>query len=207
MPTAGAARNARRPDCQEFTTAGAVVAGAVVLESAAWLGTCGRNIRYQKIGLTFREYPGHYDLSDEFFADAPAIRTAKVQLRDVHRWTSSLSIGRQRRPTRTIDLRFPDGDPARSGCGWGLTMKRAIEKRRRERHPRTPSKNQRFVHRTVDRVSTAIALPSGPVAWVEEFHQPATASASIEAFEHWAHERYNDFSRVAIENQSDDGGW
>jgi cyclopropane-fatty-acyl-phospholipid synthase len=91
------------------------------------------------------------------------------------------------------------------GCGWGSTMMRAIEKYDVNVIGLTLSKNQRaYTTALLDEIAgdrTHEVLLEG---W-EQFHRPVDRIVSIEAFEHFGFERYDDFFKNCFTIMPDDG--
>ncbi|MGA9361109.1 MAG: cyclopropane mycolic acid synthase family methyltransferase, partial [Mycobacterium sp.] len=91
------------------------------------------------------------------------------------------------------------------GCGWGATMRRAIEKYDVNVIGLTLSKNQAthvlksFVQ--VDSPRSKQVLLKG---W-EQFAEPVDRIVSIGAFEHFGHDRYDDFFKMAHSILPSDG--
>jgi len=154
----------------------------------------------------FEDIQAHYDLSDDFFGlfqdptrkyscatfTGPDVTLEEAQIANVDLNLDQLDL----RPGMTLlDI----------GCGWGLTMRRAIEKYDVNVIGLTLSKNQRaYCTELLAKIGgdrTHEVLLQG---W-EEFHQPVDRIVSIEAFEHFGHERYDDFFKTCYENLPDDG--
>jgi cyclopropane-fatty-acyl-phospholipid synthase len=96
------------------------------------------------------------------------------------------------------------------GCGWGSTMRRAIEKYDVNVVGLTLSKNQAgHVQKMFDELDddphgtprTKRILLEG---W-EQFDEPVDRIVSIGAFEHFGHDRYDDFFKMAYDALPDDG--
>jgi cyclopropane-fatty-acyl-phospholipid synthase len=91
------------------------------------------------------------------------------------------------------------------GCGWGATMLRAIEKYDVNVVGLTLSKNQK-AH--VDKVFADSDSPRSKrvllQGW-EQFHEPVDRIVSIGAFEHFGHERYDEFFKTSFAIMPDDG--
>jgi cyclopropane-fatty-acyl-phospholipid synthase len=91
------------------------------------------------------------------------------------------------------------------GCGWGSTMMRAIEKYDVNVIGLTLSKNQK-AH--VERVFEGSDSPRSKrvllQGW-EQFSEPVDRIVSIGAFEHFGHDRYDDFFKFAYDAMPDDG--
>ena len=83
------------------------------------------------------------------------------------------------------------------GCGWGATMMRAMEKYDVDVVGLTLSKNQQT------HIEQLFATSDSPrskrvllQSW-EQFHEPVDRIVSIQAFEHFGLERYDDFFKMA----------
>ncbi|MGH3522397.1 MAG: cyclopropane mycolic acid synthase family methyltransferase, partial [Mycobacterium sp.] len=91
------------------------------------------------------------------------------------------------------------------GCGWGTTMKRAMEKYDVNVIGLTLSKNQLArSQQLLDSVDTNRSHQVLLRGW-EEFDDPVDRIVSIEAFEHFGHERYDDFFKKCFNIMPDDG--
>jgi cyclopropane-fatty-acyl-phospholipid synthase len=83
------------------------------------------------------------------------------------------------------------------GCGWGSTMRRAIEKYDVNVIGLTLSKNQTAqVQKAFDVMDTARSRRVLLQGW-EQFDEPVDRIVSIGAFEHFGHDRYDDFFKMA----------
>jgi cyclopropane-fatty-acyl-phospholipid synthase len=91
------------------------------------------------------------------------------------------------------------------GCGWGATMRRAIEKYDVNVIGLTLSKNQATrVQKSFDAMDTPRSRRVLLHGW-EEFKQPVDRIVSIGAFEHFGHDRYDDFFKLAYDILPADG--
>ena len=91
------------------------------------------------------------------------------------------------------------------GCGWGATMKRAMEKYDVNVIGLTLSKNQHaYCEQLLDAVDTDRSHQVLLRGW-EQFSDPVDRIVSIEAFEHFGFERYDDFFKNAYNILPDDG--
>src|ERR1700682_6354037 len=148
----------------------------------------------QKLRPHFEDIQAHYDLSDEFFGlfqdptriyscayfEPPDLTLEQAQIAKVDLNLDQLDL----RPGMTLlDV----------GCGWGATMKRAIEKYDVNVIGLTLSRNQAAhveqVFDGMDSPRTRRVLLEG---W-EQFDEPVDRIVSIGAFEHFGHDRYDDF--------------
>jgi cyclopropane-fatty-acyl-phospholipid synthase len=91
------------------------------------------------------------------------------------------------------------------GCGWGATMKRALERYDVNVIGLTLSKNQQtHSAQLLDTVETARSHQVLLRGW-EQFTDPVDRIVSIEAFEHFGFERYDDFFKNCYNILPDDG--
>ena len=91
------------------------------------------------------------------------------------------------------------------GCGWGSTMMRAIEKYDVNVIGLTLSENQK-AH--VEKVFAGSDSPRSKRVLLEgweKFHEPVDRIVSIGAFEHFGHDRYYDFFKMACQALPADG--
>src|SRR6202008_5008813 len=83
------------------------------------------------------------------------------------------------------------------GCGWGATMRRAIERYDVNAIGLTLSKNQAaHVQRSFDEMGGSRTKRVSLAGW-EQFDEPVDRIVSIGAFEHFGHDRYDDFFKMA----------
>src|ERR1700761_170301 len=83
------------------------------------------------------------------------------------------------------------------GCGWGATLRRAIEKYDVNVIGLTLSKNQaEHVQKSFDALDTERSREVRLNGW-EQFHEKVDRIVSIGAFEHFGFERYDDFFKMA----------
>ncbi|MCW2511960.1 MAG: methyltransferase, cyclopropane fatty acid synthase [Mycobacterium sp.] len=154
----------------------------------------------------FDDIQAHYDLSDEFFRlfldetqtySCAYFERDDMSLKEAQLAKIDLSLGKLNlEPGMTLlDI----------GCGWGATMKRAVEKYDVNVIGLTLSRNQ------AAHVQTVLAdLPSERsrrvelMGW-EEFDGKVDRIVSIGAFEHFGYDRYGRFFEMAYEAMPDDG--
>ncbi|HTY34647.1 cyclopropane mycolic acid synthase PcaA [Mycobacterium sp.] len=148
----------------------------------------------------FGNVQAHYDLSDDFFRlfldptqtyscayferDGMTLEQAQIAKID-------LSLGKLKlEPGMTLlDI----------GCGWGATMRRAIEKYDVNVVGLTLSENQAaHVQRTFDEMDTSRTRQVLLEGW-EKFHEPVDRIVSIGAFEHFGRQRWGRFFKMAYE--------
>ncbi|MBN3452451.1 cyclopropane mycolic acid synthase family methyltransferase [Mycolicibacterium sp.] len=154
----------------------------------------------------FENVQAHYDLSDDFFAlfldpsrtySCAYFERDDMSLEEAQLAKIDLSLGKLGlQPGMTLlDV----------GCGWGATMMRAIERYDVNVVGLTLSRNQ---HAHVEQVFAQSDSPRSKrvlLAGWEQFDEPVDRIVSIGAFEHFGHERYEDFFRFAYEALPDDG--
>jgi cyclopropane-fatty-acyl-phospholipid synthase len=154
----------------------------------------------------FDDIQAHYDLSDEFFRlfldetqtySCAYFERDDMSLKEAQLAKIDLSLGKLNlEPGMTLlDI----------GCGWGATMKRAVEKYDVNVVGLTLSRNQ------AAHVQTVLAdLPSERsrrvelMGW-EEFDGKVDRIVSIGAFEHFGYDRYGRFFEMAYDAMPDDG--
>jgi cyclopropane fatty-acyl-phospholipid synthase-like methyltransferase len=154
----------------------------------------------------FEDIQAHYDLSDDFFGlfqDPSRTYSCAYFARE------DMSLAEAQVAKVDLNLDKLDLKPGMTlldiGCGWGATMKRAIEKYDVNVIGLTLSKNQHAycedLLAAVDSDRTYQVLLRG---W-EQFSDPVDRIVSIEAFEHFGFERYDAFFKNAFEILPDDG--
>jgi cyclopropane-fatty-acyl-phospholipid synthase len=154
----------------------------------------------------FDDVQAHYDLSDDFFRlflgpsqtySCAYFERDDITLEEAQLAKIDLALGKLAlEPGMTLlDV----------GCGWGSTMKRAVERYDVNVIGLTLSKNQ------VRHAENLLAELPGPRSkrvllrgW-EEFHQQVDRIVSIGAFEHFGHDRYRAFFEFAHRALPDDG--
>jgi cyclopropane mycolic acid synthase MmaA2 len=155
----------------------------------------------------FQDVQAHYDLSDDFFRlFLDPTMTYSCAYFDRRR-----DITLEEAQIRKMDLAL-DKLGLRSGmtlldvgCGWGSTMRRAIEKYDVNVIGLTLSKNQAaHVQKAFDVMDTARSRRVLLQGW-EQFHEPVDRIVSIGAFEHFGYDRYDDFFKMAYGILPDDG--
>ncbi|PJE19655.1 MAG: SAM-dependent methyltransferase, partial [Mycobacterium sp.] len=91
------------------------------------------------------------------------------------------------------------------GCGWGATMRRAIEKYDVNVVGLTLSENQAaHVQKKFDELDTPRTRRVLLEGW-EKFHEPVDRIVSIGAFEHFGRQRYKRFFKMAYDVLPSDG--
>ena len=165
----------------------------------------------QRLRPHFEDVQAHYDLSDDFFRlfldpsqtySCAYFERDDMTLEEAQQAKVDLALGKLGlQPGMTLlDV----------GCGWGSTMRRAIEKYDVNVVGLTLSKNQAgHVQKMLDELDsdprrkprTKRILLAG---W-EEFDERVDRIVSIGAFEHFGHDRYDDFFKMAYDALPDDG--
>jgi cyclopropane-fatty-acyl-phospholipid synthase len=154
----------------------------------------------------FEDIQAHYDLSDDFFGvfqdltrkyscayfTGPDVTLSEAQIADVDLNLDKLDL----KPGMTL---------LEIGCGWGLTMQRAMEKYDVNVIGLTLSKNQQaYCQRLLGDLGSRRTFDVRLEGW-EQFHSPVDRIVSIEAFEHFGFERYDDFFKTCFDILPDDG--
>lgn len=154
----------------------------------------------------FEEIQAHYDLSDDFFGlfqdetrkyssayfTGPAMTLAEAQIADVDLHLDTLDL----KPGMTL---------LEVGCGWGLTLRRAMEKYDVNVIGLTLSKNQKaYCEQLLAGIDSERSFDIRLEGW-EQFHSPVDRIVSIEAIEHFGFERFDDFFKTCFDILPDDG--
>ncbi len=151
-----------------------------------------------KLEPHFADVQAHYDLSDDFFRlfldptqtySCAYFKREDMTLEEAQIAKIDLALGKLGlQPGMTLlDI----------GCGWGATMRRAIEKYDVNVIGLTLSKNQAaHVEQSFDQVDSPRSKQVFLEGW-EQFAEPVDRIVSIGAFEHFGHDRYDDFFKLA----------
>jgi cyclopropane-fatty-acyl-phospholipid synthase len=157
----------------------------------------------------FDDIQAHYDLSDDFFAlfldpsrtySCAYFEPETLSLQEAQEAKIDLALGKLGlEPGMTLlDI----------GCGWGATMKRALERYDVNVIGLTLSKNQHdYVTALLESSSSSRSAEVRLAGW-ENFDgkvDKVDRIVSIGAFEHFGHERYADFFALAHDILPDDG--
>ncbi len=153
-----------------------------------------------KAGLTpdFDNVQAHYDLSDEFFRlfldptqtySCAYFESDDMTLEQAQIAKIDLSLGKLGlQPGMTLlDI----------GCGWGATLRRAVQEYDVNVVGLTLSKNQAIAVGKLFRAMDSTLSRRVYLAGWEEFHEPVDRIVSIGAFEHFGKKRYDDFFAMA----------
>src|ERR1700687_2512339 len=152
----------------------------------------------KKLTPHFADVQAHYDLSDDFFRlfldptqtyscayferDDMTLEEAQIAKIDLALGKLGLTPG-----MTLLDV----------GCGWGATMKRAVEKYDVNVIGLTLSKNQAgHVQQLFDEMDSPRSQRVLLEGW-EQFDEPVDRIVSIGAFEHFGPDRYDDFFKMA----------
>ncbi len=148
-----------------------------------------------KLTPFYENVQSHYDLSDEFFElflDPTRTYSCAFFERD------DMSLEEAQKAKIDLSLRKCDLRPGMTlldiGCGWGATMRRAIERYDVNVIGLTLSRNQ-YEHVSEMISGLALGRRSAEVrlqGW-EDFDQPVDRIVSIGAFEHFRRRRYDAF--------------
>src|SRR5271168_2785532 len=154
----------------------------------------------------YEESQSIYDVSDEFFAlfldptmgyTCAYFERDDMTLKEAQNAKFDLSLGKLNlEPGMTLlDI----------GCGWGATVRRAIEKYDVNVVGLTLSENQAaHVQKLFDSMDTPRTRRVLLEGW-EKFHEPVDRIVSIGAFEHFGRTRYPRFFKMAYEVLPSDG--
>ena len=146
----------------------------------------------------FDEVQAHYDLSDDFFRlfldptqtySCAYFERDDMTLEEAQIAKIDLALGKLGlQPGMTLlDV----------GCGWGAPMRRAIEKYDVNVVGLTLSKNQAaHVQKSFGEMDTERSARVLLAGW-EQFDEHVDRIVSIGAFEHFGHDRYDDFFKMA----------
>jgi cyclopropane-fatty-acyl-phospholipid synthase len=166
----------------------------------------GAKARKSNLEPHFDDIQAHYDLSDDFFRlfldrtqtySCAYFERDDMSLEEAQIAKIDLALGKLRlEPGMTLlDI----------GCGWGATMKRALEKYDVNVIGLTLSRNQAaHVHQLLSNVAGDRARRVELMGW-EEFAEPVDRIVSIGAFEHFGYDRYGHFFEMAHDAMPDDG--
>jgi cyclopropane-fatty-acyl-phospholipid synthase len=154
----------------------------------------------------FEDVQSHYDISDDFFRlfldrtqtySCAYFERDDMTLEEAQLAKIDLSLGKLglEPGMKLLDI----------GCGWGATMKRAVERFDVDVVGLTLSENQ-CTH--VEKVLTELDSPRSARVLLggwEQFDEPVDRIVSIGAFEHFGADRYDGFFEMARRCLPDDG--
>ena len=155
----------------------------------------------------FEDIQAHYDLSDEFFGlfQDPTRKYSCAYFTGPN-VTLSRGPDRRRRPAPRQARPEAGHDPARHRLRLGPDDAARDREVRRQRH--RPDAFARTSRRTatqlLDKLGSDRTHEVRLQGW-EQFHQPVDRIVSIEAFEHFGFERYDDFFKNCFDILPDDG--
>jgi cyclopropane-fatty-acyl-phospholipid synthase len=148
----------------------------------------------------FDDVQAHYDLSDDFFRlfldptqtySCAYFERDDMTLEQAQLAKIDLSLGK-------LDLQ-PGMTLLDVGCGWGATLRRAIERYDVNAIGLTLSKNQAaHVAKSFDALGGSRRKEVRLAGW-EQFREPVDRIVSIGAFEHFGRDRYDDFFTMAYQ--------
>ena len=148
----------------------------------------------------------HYDLSDDFFGlfQDPTRTYSSAYFTSDDQSLEEAQIAKVDLNLDQLDLK-PGMTLLDIGCGWGTTMRRAVEKYDVNVIGLTLSKNQHArAQQVLDGLDTERSRTVLLQGW-EDFHQPVDRIVSIEAFEHFGFENYDHFFKNTFSIMPDDG--
>ena len=154
----------------------------------------------------FEDIQAHYDLSDDFFGvfQDPTRKYSCAYFTGPNVTLSEAQIANVDQHLEQLDLK-PGMTLLEVGCGWGLTLLRAMEKYDVNVIGLTLSKNQQaYCSQLLSGVKSERTFDVRLEGW-EQFHAPVDRIVSIEAFEHFGFERYDDFFKMCFDVMPDDG--
>jgi cyclopropane-fatty-acyl-phospholipid synthase len=154
----------------------------------------------------FEDIQAHYDLSDDFFGvfQDPTRKYSSGFFTGPNCTLSEAQIANVDQHLDRLDLK-PGMTLLEVGCGWGLTLQRAMEKYDVNVIGLTLSKNQKaYCEQLLAKLGSERTFDVRLEGW-EQFHSPVDRIVSIEAFEHFGFERYDDFFKTCYDILPEDG--
>jgi cyclopropane-fatty-acyl-phospholipid synthase len=148
----------------------------------------------------------HYDLSDDFFGlfQDPTRTYSSAYFERDDMTLEEAQIAKVDLNLDQLDLR-PGMTLLDIGCGWGTTMRRAIEKYDVNVIGLTLSKNQHArATQVLDSIDTKRSHRVLLRGW-EDFSDPVDRIVSIEAFEHFGFENYDHYFKNTFNIMPEDG--
>jgi cyclopropane-fatty-acyl-phospholipid synthase len=154
----------------------------------------------------FGDVQSHYDLSDDFYRlfldpshtySCAYFERDDMTLEEAQLAKIDLSLGKLGLQS---DMTLLD-----VGCGWGATLRRAIERYDVNVIGLTLSKNQAaHAQKSFDEMESPRSKQVLLEGW-EQFHDEVDRIVSIGAFEHFGFDRYDDFFKMAFTALPDGG--
>ncbi|MUL46343.1 methyltransferase domain-containing protein [Mycobacterium sp. CBMA293] len=147
----------------------------------------------------FADVQAHYDLSDDFFGvfqdptrkyscaffTGPDVTLSEAQIANVDQHLDALDL----KPGMTL---------LEVGCGWGITLQRAMERYDVDVIGLTLSRNQQdYCNQLLTNLNSQRTFDVRLEGW-EQFRAPVDRIVSIEAFEHFGFDRYDDFFKTCF---------
>ena len=154
----------------------------------------------------FEDIQAHYDLSDDFFGvfQDPTRKYSCAYFTGPHATLSEAQVANVDQHLDRLELE-PGMTVLEIGCGWGLTLQRAMEKYDVNVVGLTLSKNQQaYCRQLLSQIDTERTFDVRLEGW-EQFHSPVDRIVSIEAFEHFGFERYDQFFKNCFDILPADG--
>lgn len=154
----------------------------------------------------FEDVQSHYDLSDDFYRlfldptqtySCAFFERDDMSLEEAQIAKIDLSLGKLGlQPGMTLlDI----------GCGWGATIRRAVEQYDVNVIGLTLSENQHdHAEKALADVNSLRSMRVLLKGW-EQFDEPVDRIVSIGAFEHFGHDRHDEFFKMAYAALPDDG--
>ena len=154
----------------------------------------------------FEDIQAHYDLSDDFFGvfQDPTRKYSCAFFTGPDATLSEAQVANVDQHLERLDLK-PGMTLLEVGCGWGLTLQRAMEKFDVNVIGLTLSKNQQaYCQQLLGKVDNGRSFDVRLEGW-EQYSGSVDRIVSIEAFEHFGFERYDDFFKLCYDVMPDDG--
>jgi cyclopropane-fatty-acyl-phospholipid synthase len=148
----------------------------------------------------------HYDLSDDFFGlfQDPTRTYSSAYFTSEDQSLEEAQIAKIDLNLDKLDLK-PGMTLLDIGCGWGTTMKRAVEKYDVNVIGLTLSNNQHArAQQVLDGLDTDRSRQVLLRGW-EDYSDPVDRIVSIEAFEHFGFQNYDHFFKNAFNIMPEDG--
>ena len=142
----------------------------------------------------FEDIQAHYDLSDDFFGvfQDPTRKYSCAYFTGPNATLSEAQIANVDQHLDRLELK-PGMTLLEVGCGWGLTLQRAMEKYDVNVIGLTLSKNQQaYCTQLLGNIDSERTFDVRLEGW-EQFSGSVDRIVSIEAFEHFGFERYDAF--------------